>query len=58
MGHLKLQAEIWQLEWEVVEKAVVSLRSFSMKGNWRYEVLSSENSESPLYQLENTAFVF
>lgn len=56
-GHLKLQAEMQSWEWEVVEKAVVSLKSFSMRGNERQEVLSSGNSESPLHRPENTAFV-
>lgn len=45
------------MEWEVVEQAIVSLKSFSVKGNWRLEVLSSENSESPPHQAENIAFV-
>jgi hypothetical protein len=35
VGHLKLQAKMRQWRWEVVEKAVVSVETFSTKGNWR-----------------------
>lgn len=55
--HLKLQAEMEYQQWEVVEKATVSLKSYFMKGNWSLEFPSSENSKNPLHQRENTTLV-
>ena len=57
MSHLKPQAEMQWLEWEVVKILVINLKYFSVKGNWRLEAHHSKNSQSPLYQAENTAFV-